>query len=36
MLICCLENITSDRKLVEHCSLRPRRRTVGYPVFLGL
>ncbi|WP_245859566.1 transposase [Spirosoma aerolatum] len=22
MLIGCLENITSDRKLVEHCSLR--------------
>ena len=22
MLIGCLENITSDRKLIEHCSLR--------------
>ena len=29
MLIGCLENITSDRKLTEHCSMRPRRRTVG-------
>ncbi|NEU70102.1 hypothetical protein GK091_24715 [Spirosoma agri] len=36
MLIGCLENITSDRKLIEHCSMRPRRRTVGYPVFPGL
>nr|WP_262889234.1 transposase [Spirosoma agri] len=36
MLIGYLENITSDRKLIEHCSVRPRRRTVGYAVFPGL
>nr|WP_262887042.1 transposase [Spirosoma arboris] len=36
MLIGCLENITSDRKLIENCSMRPRRRTVGYAVFPGL
>ncbi|QRR00136.1 transposase [Dyadobacter sandarakinus] len=32
MLTGYLENITSDRRLIEHSSMRPRRRTVGYSV----